>query len=186
VLPLALDGPGRVRARRALRSLPPEAADVFAAETSRRGAGRAGPWLGALAEVGDAGLASLDRFARTPAFGPAAVDALGRSRSESAADVLARLAARSSLSRAAFAALAERTRRGDPSAANRLLSLAREGHARVALDALASCGETARDALAEALSDARLRRAAAAAISRCGDPALARLLAVRAGRRAAS
>jgi hypothetical protein len=171
-LPLALEGPARSRALRLLREVPGDAASVFAAEAARLGGARARPFLRALAEVGDPGLAHLDRLARAPTTASHAVLAIGRSRATGAAQALERLAARPALARGAIDALALRLRQGDAAAAESLLAIARDGQARVALEALASCGDAARPALADALADPRLRRVAAAAIARAGDPAL--------------
>ncbi len=167
VIPLALAGPARQEARRALHALPAGAADLFAAAIARDGNGkRVAPYWEALAEMGEAGLPHLVALGARPAFGRDAVVALGASRSDRASEALARLGRTTALGLGAVQALAVRAEQGDPAAPAALLVLARAGPARAALEALVRCGESGAEALRAALDHPRLRGDASAALRR--------------------
>ncbi len=149
----ALSGPVPERVALHLRQAP-EAADVALLACARRSLRDAPAAMEALAVRG-----SVDRLAalaRESRLAPAAIHALGNAASADADAVLATLAARPSRSPHVRAALTERLNRGHAAAGAALLELAREGHERAVLTALARCGAAGLALLQTAAQDPQL------------------------------
>lgn len=117
----------------------------------------------ALAALGGAGAAGLERLrdlARTPALAPRVIAALASAVDPRASDALLDLGGHAARRLDVMAALATRLTDGDESAGSALLTLARRGHQRAALRALAGCGEPGIRWLREAEREPELRRRA--------------------------